>query len=259
MRARLRVMGYYRAPLRQRGAVTTCTFPEMAHPKHLELLQQGVEREAMSSRRRFIALSSTTALWIGLAFNPSLSQANILTRNARMMVGFPAGSAPDFIARLLVENVKGYAPSMIVDNRPGAGGRLPLEALKGGERDGTVIALTPGYQLTLFPHIYTKLGYDALRDFAPGSTVCTVQYLLVVGPLVPAEVMTVTDFVAWCRANPKLAYLRVTRGGNASALHGSEFGARRWSGNDARTIQRCAAPDAGSAGWSDRRERQRSF
>jgi tripartite-type tricarboxylate transporter receptor subunit TctC len=122
-----------------------------------------------------------------------------------MMVGFPAGSAPDFIARLLVEHVKGYAPSMIVDNRPGAGGRLPLEALKGGERDGTVIALTPGYQLTLFPHIYTKLGYDALRDFAPVSTVCTVQYLLVIGPLVPTEVTTVADFVAWCRANPKLA------------------------------------------------------
>jgi len=94
---------------------------------------------------------------------------------------------------------------MIVENRPGASGRLPLEALKSGERDGTLVALTPGYQLTLFPHIYTKLGYDALRDFAPVSTVCTVQYLLVVGPLVPAEVTTVTDFVAWCRANPKLA------------------------------------------------------
>ena len=61
---------------------------------------------------------------------------------------------------------------------------------------GTLIALTPGYQLTLFPHIYRKLGYDSLRDFEPVSTVCTVQYLLVVGPLVPAEVETVADFVA---------------------------------------------------------------
>ena len=161
--------------------------------------------QAKRSRRRFVGLSSATLLWVGLAPCPSTGQANILSRSARLMVGFPAGSAPDFIGRLLVEHVRGYAPSMIVDNRPAAGGRLPLEALKSGDRDGTLIALTPGYQLTLFPHIYSKLGYDSRGDFAPVSTVCTVQYLLVIGPLVPAEVTTVADFIAWCRANPKLA------------------------------------------------------
>jgi tripartite-type tricarboxylate transporter receptor subunit TctC len=121
------------------------------------------------------------------------------------MVGFPAGSSPDFVTRLLAEYVKDYAPSIIVDNRPGAGGRLPLEALKGGERDGSLMVLTPGDQVALFPHVYAKLGYDALRDFAPISTVCMVQFLFVVGSLVPPEVKTVTDFITWCRANPKLA------------------------------------------------------
>jgi tripartite-type tricarboxylate transporter receptor subunit TctC len=82
---------------------------------------------------------------------------------------------------------------------------MPLEALKGGERDGSVIVLTPGDQVALFPHVYAKLGYDALRDFAPVSTVCKVQFLLTIGPLVPADVKTVADFVGWCRANPKLA------------------------------------------------------
>jgi tripartite-type tricarboxylate transporter receptor subunit TctC len=121
------------------------------------------------------------------------------------MVGFPAGSAPDFVGRLLAEYMKDYAPSIIVDNRPGAAGRLPLEALKGGDRDGSLMVLTPGYQMALFPHVYAKLGYDALRDFAPVSTVCTVQYMLAVGPLVAAEVKSVADFVGWCRANPKRA------------------------------------------------------
>jgi tripartite-type tricarboxylate transporter receptor subunit TctC len=101
--------------------------------------------------------------------------------------------------------VKDYAPSIIVDNRPGAGGRLPLEALKGGERDGSLMVLTPGDQVALFPQVYAKLNYDALRDFAPVSTVCMVQFLFVVGPVVPPEVKTVGDFIAWCRANPKLA------------------------------------------------------
>ena len=91
-------------------------------------------------------------------------------------MGFPAGSSPDLVARLLAEHMKGYAPSLIVDNRPGAGGRLPLEVLKGTERDGSAMTLTPGDQVALFPHLYAKLRYDALRDFAPLATVCTVQF-----------------------------------------------------------------------------------
>ncbi|MBV8410912.1 MAG: hypothetical protein JOY64_25010, partial [Alphaproteobacteria bacterium] len=132
-------------------------------------------------------------------------RANLISRNARLMVGFPAGASPDFVARLLAEHLKDYAPSTIVDNRPGAGGRLPLEALKGGDSDGSLMVLTPGDQVALFPHVYAKLGYDALRDFAPVSTVCIVQFLLVTGPLVAPDVKSVADFVAWCRANPKLA------------------------------------------------------
>lgn len=156
----------------------------------------------MHSRRRFVALSGAASLTAGL---PSLSKANVIERNARIMVGFPAGSSLDFVARLLAEHIKGYAPATIVDNRPGAGGRLPLDALKNGERDGSLMVLTPGDQVALFPHVYARLGYDALRDFAPVSTVCIVQFALTVGPLVPAEAKTVADFVAWGRAHPKLA------------------------------------------------------
>jgi tripartite-type tricarboxylate transporter receptor subunit TctC len=67
------------------------------------------------------------------------------------------------------------------------------------------MVLTPGDQVALFPHVYAKLGYDSDRDFAPVSTLCTVHFILTVGPLVPPEVKTVADFVSWCRANPKHA------------------------------------------------------
>src|SRR5215470_7760488 len=107
----------------------------------------------MLSRRCFVALSSAAAVSTGLLATSASGQANVISRNARIMVG--------------------YAPSLIVDNRPGAGGRLPLEGLKGAERDGSAMTLTPGDQVALFPHVYAKLGYDALRDFAPVSTVCT--------------------------------------------------------------------------------------
>lgn len=156
----------------------------------------------MQNRRRVIALSGAAALTAGL---PSVSKAKVIDRNARIMVGFPAGASPDFIARVLAENMNDYAPSIIVDNRPGAGGRLPLEALKSGARDGSLMVLTPGDQVALFPHVYAKLGYDGRRDFAPISTVCIVQFALTVGPMVPAEVKTVADFVSWCRTNPTRA------------------------------------------------------
>jgi tripartite-type tricarboxylate transporter receptor subunit TctC len=157
----------------------------------------------MPGRRCFIILSGAAAC-SGLLV-PSSGRADLVSHTARIMVGFPAGSSFDFVARLLVEYAKGYAPSIIVDNRPGAGGRLPLDALKGGDPDGSLMILTPGDQVALFPHVYAKLGYDVLRDFAPVSTVCMVQFLWVVGPLVPPQVKTLADFVAWCRANPKLA------------------------------------------------------
>ena len=157
----------------------------------------------MQSRRRFVTLSSAAAL-AGLVV-PSAGRAELVSRPARIMVGFPAGAAPDFVARVIAEYVKGYASSISVDNRPGAGGRLPLDALKGADPDGSVMVVTPGDQVALFPHVYAKLGYDVLRDFAPVSTVCMVQFLWVVGPLVPPQVKTLDDFVAWCRANPKLA------------------------------------------------------
>jgi tripartite-type tricarboxylate transporter receptor subunit TctC len=155
----------------------------------------------MHNRRHFMALSAAA---FATEFSGA-SKARAVDRPARLMVGFPAGSSPDFVARLLAEHLRGYASTIVVDNRPGAGGRLPLEALKAADRDGSVMVLTPGDQVALFPHVYAKLGYDSERDFAPVSTLCTVHFLLTVGPLVPAEVKTVADFVAWCRANPKHA------------------------------------------------------
>jgi tripartite-type tricarboxylate transporter receptor subunit TctC len=153
-------------------------------------------------RRRFVA---TAAAVPTLGFLPARGQSTVVGRPARIMVGFPPGSSTDVISRLVADNLRDYAPSVIVDNRPGAGGRMVLEALKGAEHDGSVITLTPGDQVALFPHVYVKLNYDALRDFIPVTTVCTVQFLLTVGPMVPKEVKTVRDYVTWCRANPKLA------------------------------------------------------
>lgn len=123
----------------------------------------------------------------------------------RLLVGFPAGGSVDVVARLLAAELTAYAPQIIVENKPGAGGRIALETLKHAIADGSVAVLTPGDQLTLFPHVYKQLSYDTLKDFVPVTTVCAVQFVLTVGPLVPTNVATSAEFVAWAKANPPLA------------------------------------------------------
>lgn len=157
----------------------------------------------MLTRRRLAAMS-TGALATAFAA-ASFARAQPAPKTLRLLVGFALGGSIDTVARLLAENMKGYWETAIVENRPGAGGRLALEALKAAPADGSTIALTPGEQLSLFPHIYRNVTYDVLRDFTPVGTVCTVQFLLVVGPMVPASVTTLDAFIGWCRANPSKA------------------------------------------------------
>jgi tripartite-type tricarboxylate transporter receptor subunit TctC len=78
----------------------------------------------MLSRRCFLTASTSTLL--ANAAQVGVAHAQTLTRNARLIVGFPPGGSLDVVARLLVEHIRGYAPSMIVENRPGAGGRIAL-------------------------------------------------------------------------------------------------------------------------------------
>lgn len=128
------------------------------------------------------------------------------------------------MARTLAEQIKGYAESVIVENRPGAGGRIVLEALKNAPPDGATFVLTPGDQLTLFPHIYKTLPYDTRRDFTPVSTVCSVQFLLAIGPMVPASVATLQGFLDWCRANPTLATFGTPGAGTRQHFMGMGLG-----------------------------------
>jgi tripartite-type tricarboxylate transporter receptor subunit TctC len=166
------------------------------------------------TKRKFVSLACAGSL---VAILPDAIRPAVAETTSRMLVGFSVGGAIDVIARMLVEGMKDYAPSFIVDNRPGAGGRLALGALKGGPADGTAMILTPASSLVVFPHVYKTLGYAAFRDFAPVTTVCSFPFLITVGPLVPADVTTLADFVQWCAANPRLATYGTAAAG--SMLH----------------------------------------
>ena len=180
----------------------------------------------MITRRRLLRAASTcgaTVFAAGIAC-PSPLSAQTVRKLTRLIVGYPPGGSTDVIARLVIDQMKGYAPTIIIDNRPGTGGRLALETLKSAPPDGSVMALTPATTIAVYPHIYKPIGYDALADFIPVAAVASFSSVLSVGPMVPARVTTLTDFIAWCRANPTRATYGTTGAGSVLHFAGMMFG-----------------------------------
>ena len=155
----------------------------------------------MLNRRQLIAATGVAGLgW------PLLCAASEPLANAKVLCGFPAGGTTDAVSRRVAEKLQsgGYAKVALVDNKPGAGGRLAVDELKRSPPDGSTLLLTPAAMITLYPHIYTKLPYGIL-DVTPVSTAGKIVFGFGVGPAVPESVKNLKDFLAWAKANPAQA------------------------------------------------------
>lgn len=174
----------------------------------------------MFNRRNFLGTVGTFA---GAASLGLPARAQEPPKLGKIVVGFPAGGSNDVIARLLAEKMQGrYADTLIVENKVGAGGRLGVDAVRRAAADGSTILQTPGSILTLYPHIYKSLPYDALRDLTPVSSVCTLDFALVVGPGAPVK--TIGEYVDWCKANPRQAVYGSPATGASPHFVGLMFG-----------------------------------
>ena len=151
-------------------------------------------------RRHFI----TTATAAGLSLAGLASRAQGLPDSARIFAGFAPGGTVDVTARRVADKLREvYAKSVVVENRTGAGGQIALSALKTAPADGLTLLVTPMSMLGIYPHTYKKLPYDPVADFQPVSQAVRFDFGFAVGPMVPASVKTLADFVGWCKANPK--------------------------------------------------------
>jgi tripartite-type tricarboxylate transporter receptor subunit TctC len=121
----------------------------------------------------------------------------------KILVGFPAGGSADVLARLIGDAIKEDFSSVIVENRPGAAGRIALNAVKNAKPDGQTVIVLPSGPMVLFPHVYKKLDYDAVRDFTPISQLALFQFGVVSGPASGAR--TVAEMLAKARADPRSA------------------------------------------------------
>ena len=162
----------------------------------------------MLNRRHLLAGSAAT-----LFAPPALAQA--VKRPVHVIVGFPAGGGTDVTARVLAEALRGlYAPTVLVENKPGASARIAVEYVKNAEPDGSVMLFTPDFPMTLYPFSFKSLSYEPLRDFTPVGPATTSMLSFNVGPAVPANIKTLPDYLAWCKANPdKASYGTTSAGG----------------------------------------------
>jgi len=147
----------------------------------------------MIDRRTFIAASGA------LVLAPAHAQT---IDTARVLCGFPAGGTTDAVSRRIADKLRGsFAKTTLVENKPGAGGRLAVEELKRSAPDGTSLLLTPAGMITLYPHIYKSLSYG-IDDVTPVCTASMVTFGFGVGPAVPETVKNIADFLTWVKANP---------------------------------------------------------
>lgn len=121
----------------------------------------------------------------------------------KIVVGFPPGGSADTLARLIGEQMRATHDPVVVENRPGAGGRIALQQVKRAAPDGQTVIVLPSGPMVLFPHVYKKLDYDAVKDFTPVSLIANFQFGVVAGPASKAK--NVADMVAAAKAQPGVA------------------------------------------------------
>ena len=152
------------------------------------------------------SLLRATCAALLLAFAASSTAQVSFDKPVRIIVGFQAGGTADLIARVVADKMKEtIGQPVIVDNRPGAIGRIAAEAVKNAAPDGTTIMVMPIGPMAVVPHSTKNLNYDPLKDFAPVAIGATFQFAIAAGPESGAK--TWQEFAAWVKANPdKAAY-----------------------------------------------------
>jgi len=160
------------------------------------------------TRRQFTAASLALSA-------PAWAQGKTI----RIIVPYAAGGPIDVTARALAERVKDSLGTVIVENRPGAGGNLGADLVAKAAPDGLTIGIAAVATHAINPWLFSKMPFDASRDFAPITQMLRVPNVLVVNAETAQrlKINTLADLVAYAKANP--AKLNFGSGGNGSAGH----------------------------------------
>src|SRR5438874_7037702 len=147
----------------------------------------------MKTRRTVLLLLFAAAL-------PAAAQ-DYPAKPIRIIVGYAAGGGNDIIVRVMQpEMSKGLGQAVVVENKPGAQSIIAAETVARAAPDGYTILMGPSGPMTINPATYSKLPYDARRDFAPISLICQFPLIVAVNAALP--VRSVKELIAYAKANP---------------------------------------------------------
>ncbi|MDM0028366.1 Bug family tripartite tricarboxylate transporter substrate binding protein [Variovorax saccharolyticus] len=181
-------------------------------------------------RRDFLRTGAAIGTVAAVSF-PAFGQGN----NIVVWSGFPPGGLGDQVSRPLMEQLRGKFPqNLIYDTKPGAAGRIAADFVKRSAPNGENLLQCPAGVLTLHPHVFKKLNYDPLVDFAPVAGICNFTFVFTAGPGLPAEIKSVADYVRWAKLNPAQANYGVPSTG--TSLHMAGMLLSRAAGLDMRVI-----------------------
>ena len=167
----------------------------------------------MTLRRTLLA----TGIALAAALGTPLAGAQ--TKPIHLIVPYAAGGPLDVTARALAEQVKGSLGTVIIENKPGAGGNIGMDLVARSAPDGQTIGVAAVATMAINPWLYSRMPYDAAKDFSPITQMVRVPNVLVMNADTASRlhINSLADLIAYARKNPgKLNY---GSGGNGSAGH----------------------------------------
>ncbi len=164
---------------------------------------------------RIVATGLAVACTIGVS-SPATAAETYPAKPVKLIVPFPPGGSLDFAGRLIAQKLsEAWGTSVVVENKPGAGGNIGADLVAKSPPDGYTILLGALSTHAVNPSLYAKMPYDAVKDFAPITLIAVTPNVLVVNASSPVQ--NVKEFISYTRANPgKLSF---GSGSNGSAGH----------------------------------------
>jgi tripartite-type tricarboxylate transporter receptor subunit TctC len=164
------------------------------------------------SRRQFLHFAAGAAALSVLRTGVAQSYP---ARSVHIVVGFPAGTAPDVIARLLAQRLSQQLDQQfVIENRPGGGSNIAAENVVRAAPDGSTLLLVNSAN-AINSVLYPKLEFDFSRDIVPVGMIVDLPFVLLVNSQMPVK--SVSEFIAYARANP--GTINMASRGNGSTTH----------------------------------------
>jgi tripartite-type tricarboxylate transporter receptor subunit TctC len=163
-----------------------------------------------------LAAQALLALLGVLLLQPLAFAQSYPARPITVIVTFPPGGSSDIVARALQPKLEAeLGQSIIIDNRPGAGGNIGIGAVARAAPDGYTLGMAAAGVLAVNPHINRNMPFDPQKDLAPITMLARIPFVLTASPTAPVQ--SVADVVALAKADP--AKLSIGHGGNGTAMH----------------------------------------